>query len=66
MKKEKKENVLAVNVRFSKKLKKGKKAKKDLSKVEYYGYREKGHYKNRYPNKEQVVMIGEGIPDHNE
>ena len=52
MKKEKKENVLAVNVRFSKKLKKGKKVKKDLSKVEYYGYREKGYYKNRYLNKE--------------
>ena len=51
-KKEKRENVLVVSTRPSKKLKKGKKVKKDLSNVEYYGYGKKGYYKNQYLRKE--------------
>ena len=66
MKREKKENILAVSIKLSRKLKKGKKVKRDLSNIEYYGYRKKGYYKNRYPKKEQVVMIGEGLPDYSE
>ena len=34
--------------------------------MEYYSYKEKGHYKNRCPKKEQVVMIGEELPNHSE
>ena len=52
MKREKKENVLVISIKFSKKLKKGKKVKKDLSNIEYYRYGKKGHYKNRCPKKE--------------
>ena len=53
-------------MKFSKKLKKGKKVKKDLSKVEYYSYKERGYYKNRCPKKEQVVIIGRELPNHRE
>ena len=66
MKREKKENVLAISTKFPRKLKKGKKVKKDLSNVEYYSYKERGYYKNRYLKKEQVAMTGEGLPDHGE
>ena len=52
VRREKRESVAAISTKFSKKLKKGKKVKKDLSNVEYYGYKEKGHYKNRYLKKE--------------
>ena len=54
-----------MNIKFFRKLKKGKKIKKDLSKVEYYSYKEKGHYKNRCLKKEQVVMIGGEPPNYN-
>ena len=57
--------MLAISTKFSRKLKKGRKVKKDLSNIEYYSYRKKGHYKNKCPKKEQVVIIGEGLPNYN-
>ena len=50
-------------MKFSRKLKKGKKVKRDLSNIEYYSYKEKGYYKNRCLKKEQVVIIGEELPN---
>ena len=61
-----KENVLVTKAKFSRKPYKGKKQKKDLSNVEYYGCYKKGHYQNKCPRKEQVVIIGDANPIYDE